>query len=134
MLTCKRFEDLAFSYLVVEPGTPFSAWKTGIDAYGEAGLTKFELYDLRKMTIAPEDHEISWLAYEHEHAADLRPVGSKTAVLTTNSEHRWLVRYYDILSGVSKVNWQTRAFSELKDATHWLGIEFPETVLAEISR
>lgn len=125
MLKYQRYGKQDFALFEVEPDTLFSEWLQALRTYSEEGETKYELYDVRRMTIVPTEDEIRHMVSIDSHLKDRRPPGSKTAIVVTDNHHRWLVRFYGILSGVAEVNWETKSFTSFEEAIAWLGVECP---------
>lgn len=125
MLKYERYTEQSFALFEVEPETPFSEWLRSLKRYSDEGETKFELYDVRRMTLVPTEDEIRHMVSVDAHLKDRRPVGSKTAIVVHNAHHRWLVRFYGILSGVAEVTWETQSFMSFDEALSWLGVDIP---------
>jgi len=85
MLSYKRYSAQNFALFEVEPETPFSEWLVSLKTYSNEGETKYELYDVRRMTITPTEEDIRYMVSLDAHLRDRRPAGSKHC----HSGERW---------------------------------------------
>jgi hypothetical protein len=93
-----------------------------LNAYGKSGPTKFELYDARsidgkRLTF---DEMSAFADYLAKHA-EIRPLGSKTAVVVTESIDFGLSRMISILTEET-TDYQIEAFRDRDEALGWLGL------------
>lgn len=128
MLKYERFESCDFTFFEVESETPFSDWLRALASYEKAGMTAFELFDMRRLTIHPTEQEIRQIITQDQKTRDRRPVGSKTAIVINTPMENWWVRFYSILSKVINVNWETKGFFSITEAVTWLGIDLPDSL------
>ena len=54
MLVFTRYPELEFTWFVLNSDTPIDEWLATMEEYANQGLTKYELYDLRKARIDVE--------------------------------------------------------------------------------
>jgi len=133
MLVFTRYPELEFTWFVLNSDTPIDEWLTTMEKYANQGLTKYELYDLRKARIDVEQftsddiHAIVDAAGSSTH---LRPPEGKTAMLVNEEVVFGLNRMYDILANMEEsITWETRVFYSLSDAVEWLGKDVEKIVL-----
>ncbi len=125
MVKMTVYEEIDFTLFVVEPQTPFCEWMSAIESCDKEGGTKFELFDIRNMTIAPTENDLKDVLMYHQKNVSTRPTGSKTAFVVGNLKDHRRVRVYDTLTRVVSAPWETRAFFSIEEARVWLGIKLP---------
>ncbi|MBW1815472.1 MAG: hypothetical protein JRJ39_18135 [Deltaproteobacteria bacterium] len=130
MLAFTRYPELDFTWFVLKSDTSADEWLATLGEYANQGLTKYELYDLRKARV-----DIEQFTTDDIHNIvdiQLRPPESKTAMLAKEDVVFGLSRMYDILANMEEsITWETRVFYSLSDAVKWLGKDVQKIVLGK---
>jgi len=93
------------------------------NSYGDAGLTRFEIYDLRNGTLESfTSEQMNQLAIVGKASIDLRPKGCKTALVVSKDIDFGMGRVYQALSEIEGVTWETEIFRSMDEAYQWLNI------------
>jgi len=133
MIVFTRYPELEFTWFTLESNTPIDEWLATMGEYATQGLTKYELYDLRKARIDVEQFtsgDIHTIVDAAGSSSNLRAPGGKTALLVKEEVVFGLSRMYDILANMEKsITWETRVFYSLSDAVAWLGDDIKKIVL-----
>jgi len=84
MIVFTRYPELEFTWFTLESNTPSDEWLATMGEYATQGLTKYELYDLRKARIDVEQFtsgDIHTIVDAAGSSSNLRAPGGKTALL-----------------------------------------------------
>ena len=135
MLAFTRYPELDFTWFVFKSDTSTDEWLATLGEYANQGLTKYELYDLRKARVDIEQFTTDDIHNIVDSAAasiHLRPPEGKTAMLAKEDVVFGLSRMYDILANMEEsITWETRVFYSLSDAVKWLGKDVQKIVLGK---
>jgi hypothetical protein len=126
MFKFKKYDHLDLTVFIGKSEVTFNDWMDILSSYRQAGPTRYELYDLREVTNTLEDHHIRAIAEASVPFTELRPPGSKTALVVSKPIHRWLSRLYIIMGDVVNLTWETREFKNIEQAADWLGTDVSE--------
>ena len=133
MLVFTRYPNQNFTWFKLKGITTIDEWIATLKEYARQGLTRYELYDYQDAPIDVEQfsvddiNRIIHVAGVHGH---LRPADSKTALVANADVVFGLSRMYSSLAELeNSINWETRVFSSLPEATTWLGKEVEKIVI-----
>jgi hypothetical protein len=77
-----------------------------LGSYSEAGVTFFELYDLRNNTGESfTSEQIKQLVRDAQLSIDLRPKGSKTALVVSKEADYGMARVYKAMAEIEYLTW-----------------------------
>ena len=123
MMTYSRRPKHDFTLFISEGNTTIDEWLDTVGRYSTIeGISRLELYDLRKHTHLFSKDEIEQLLL---HALDnyrIRPKNNRTALLVSQGVLYGLSRMYESLTKIEGIkNNETEVFDNLEDAVEWLG-------------
>jgi hypothetical protein len=108
--------------------TPIEQWLDIVKVYGEAGMTKLELYDLRNQSNTYSNEEIEKILVQTVEDRELRPQGAKTAVVVNTTLKFGLVRMYEQMAMLQEIKSETQVFYDIDKAVEWLGEQVKEVL------
>jgi len=115
-----REKDLTL--FVGSSDVPLEEWLETLKDYAAGGTTRLEVYELVNVSGFLTNSDVRAIASLSDSLSVSRPDGGKTAIISRKPVHRWLVRFFMILSEVAGVGFETRLFSTLDEAVRWLEI------------
>jgi len=114
-------EDLTIFTVTGDVG--FAELVNAHNSYGAAGLTRFEIYDLRNGTLGSfTSEQMDKLAIVGKASIGLRPKRCKTALVVSEDVDFGMGRVYQALSEMAGVTWGTEVFRSVDEAYDWLDV------------
>lgn len=126
-------KDCDFALFLGESDVPLEEFLSALRSYDRSGAVKIELYDLSDVSSMLTNGDIRTIASVSDSQRKARPPGSRTAIVVSKPLHRWLVRFYIILSEVASVNWETRQFRTVSEAVKWLDVDIEQVENMKLS-
>ena len=126
MLNYKRYPQQDFTLFTSMDETPIEQWLDIVKAYGEVGMTRLELYDLRNQSNAYSNEEIEKILIQTVEDRELRPNEAKTAVVVNTTLKFGLVRMYEQMAALQDIKSETKVFYDIDKAVEWLGDQVKE--------
>lgn len=123
MMTYTRHPKHDFTLFISEGDTTIDEWLDTLGRYSTTvGISRLELYDLRKHTNLFSNDEIEQLLIHALENSNIRPKNNKTALLVNQGVLYGLSRMYENLTKIEGIeNNETEVFDNLKGAVEWLG-------------
>ena len=128
MLSYRIFPDLNFTWLVSQGETTIEGWLQTVARYRKAGVTAFELYDLRQQANLFSMEEIGRILDHTDSNQAFRPPKGKTAILVDEAVKFGLARMYEMQAEIKSTEWGIQVFYELEKAANWLGADIARLV------
>jgi len=122
MMTYTRHPEHDFTLFASNGDTTIGEWLDTLRQYGAKGITKFELFDLRRHTNLFTTQEIERIIDFVGNNVKYRPPETKTAILVDQTSMFGVSRMYEILNEVEGMaGIVTEVFYDFDDTIEWLG-------------
>jgi hypothetical protein len=126
MISYTRYPERGFTLFVSTGDTTIDEWLDMVQQYGSDGMTRLELYDLRRHTNLYSNEDIERILNKTIADRHLRPAEVKTAVLVNEDSQFGLVRMYELKAEVEGVDVPLQVYYDLAEALAWLGEDVME--------